>query len=238
MIEALIKAIQEGTKAEVLTIDGNAYVTQDVHVPDPEPRVDRLYVHTLAGFVDYLTERAEELKNDQPFIHIQSPKQVALFGSPVGRHQLRNHYCQAEVLADPSFTYGKWYPLEDFTIALQAHFLPSDTRAAILALVGNLTDEASRTNEDDGVTQIVTVKKGLTRAARATVPNPVSLAPYRTFAEIDQPESPFVFRLQTGNGPSPTAALFKVDDTKWQLAAIASIKAFLADKVGKLKIIA
>ena len=31
-----------------------------------------------------------------------------------------------------------------------------------------------------------------------TVPNPVGLAPYRTFTEIGQPESKFVLRLKNG----------------------------------------
>lgn len=101
-----------------------------------------------------------------------------------------------------------------------------------------MRDEAIRTDEDDGITQTVTIKKGVTKSVLATLPNPVTLAPYRTFAEVEQPPSQYVFRLQSGNGGVPSAALFEVKDTKWQLAAIASVKAWLSGKVGELKIIA
>lgn len=59
-------------------------------------------------------------------------------------------------------------------------------------------------------------------------PNPVTLAPYRTFREIAQPESQFVFRLRGGvEGALPHAALFEADGAEWKLAAVGRIASFL-----------
>ena len=54
----------------------------------------------------------------------------------------------------------------------------------------------------------------------------VNLAPYRTFAEIDQVVSQFVFRARVGSG-SANLALFEGDGGRWRLSAVAAIKAWL-----------
>ena len=51
--------------------------------------------------------------------------------------------------------------------------------------------------------------------------------PRRTFPEIDQPESPYILRLREG----PQAALFRADDQAWRVEAIASIGAWLQDRL-------
>lgn len=102
MFEPLIKAIQDGTKAEVVEVGGKAFVTREVFIP-LEPHIDALAVHTLTGFVDYVTERAQELKGDSPFIHIESPKVVRLLGLPGGRHLRRDFFCKAEALTGSDF---------------------------------------------------------------------------------------------------------------------------------------
>jgi hypothetical protein len=51
----------------------------------------------------------------------------------------------------------------------------------------------------------------------------VVLAPYRTFVEVTQPESDFVFRMQNG----PRCALFEADGGAWKLTAMRHIKEYL-----------
>lgn len=59
----------------------------------------------------------------------------------------------------------------------------------------------------------------------AQVPNPVILAPYRTFPEIEQPLSKFIFRMKNDRGPE--AALFEADGKAWRNKAIRDIKEYL-----------
>lgn len=71
------------------------------------------------------------------------------------------------------------------------------------------------------------------------MPNPVYLAPYRTFREVTQPLSPFVLRMKQGReGGLPTVALFEADGGKWKLDAIAFIRDFLREKIETVPIIA
>lgn len=59
----------------------------------------------------------------------------------------------------------------------------------------------------------------------AKVPNPVKLRPYRTFHEVEQPASDFIFRMKSERGIS--CALFEADGGAWENAAMANIKNYL-----------
>ncbi len=63
------------------------------------------------------------------------------------------------------------------------------------------------------------------------VPNPVILAPYRTFPEIEQVESKFIFRMQEG----PNAALYEADGGAWKNEAMRRIKEYLVENLKELK---
>ncbi|GET15220.1 hypothetical protein SN4111_14820 [Ligilactobacillus agilis] len=71
-------------------------------------------------------------------------------------------------------------------------------------------------------------------------PNPVLLAPYRTFIEVKQPENKFIFRMKDG----PRGAIFEADGGAWRNQAILNIKTFLEEQLaneiasGKITILA
>jgi hypothetical protein len=81
----------------------------------------------------------------------------------------------------------------------------NEDRDIMLKVVGNIKEETVNTIGDDGVSQAVVAKMGVATVANVKVPNPVVLKPYRTFVEVDQPESEFIFRMQSG----PRCALFE-----------------------------
>jgi hypothetical protein len=92
-------------------------------------------------------------------------------------------------------------------------------------MAATLTNDASRTSEDDGFTQRVNVKAGIRTKEDTTIQPRVDLAPYRTFPEVDQPMSPFVFRARcTGEG-IPALMLVEADGGRWKVEAIATLKA-------------
>lgn len=77
---------------------------------------------------------------------------------------------------------------------------------------------------DDGVSQKTTVKMGV-ELSDVIVPNPVKLRPYRTFAEIEQPESSYVFRIKdTDRGPA--FKLVEADGGLWKNDVMKKIKEY------------
>lgn len=231
-----IATLAERAAAQTVEIDGKDYSTVPLHDPrKPLPSPATLTVHTLGGLVDYIEANRDKLDLAKCLLHIEGPETVSLRSELRGEFQQRFEYVSAEVIdrfaAMPGgFRFGSYLPAESMIIALQALFEPDEQRAALLKLLGNLRDDVVKTQADDGVTQTAIVRQGVVPVVETPVPNPVNLAPYRTFAEVEQPASPFVFRLRKGqNGVE--AALFEADGGAWRLAAIEAIAQWLQGAV-------
>ena len=78
---------------------------------------------------------------------------------------------------------------------------------------------------DDGITQQVVAKQGALLAADVKVSPIYQLAPFRTFIEVEQPESEFLFRVSDKN----IFALYEADGGAWKIKAKANIRAFFAN---------
>lgn len=210
------------------------------HLLPREPQAQSLEVHSLTGFADYCHSARDVVQTLRPGLMIQvvSPVRVDLIGSLYGRNNSqRDIFCEAHAVVSDGFAYGRYHDLAHMIIGLLSQFDHTDHRSDLMKLIGNIKTEAITTHVDDGVTQRVTAMTGVARVAEVDVPNPVSLKPFRTFAEIEQPASLYVFRLQGAKEGKPQAALFSVDDHRWQLDAIARIKAWLAERITDMPII-
>lgn len=179
-------------------------------------------LHTLQGLVDYIKAHSEETKNC--FVHILSPDAVDLITPIIGPTRQRERILSVG-LVQTSFQFGMFHAQENFIVGLQSQFVDTETRDAVLKIAGSVTSEAITVSEDDGITQRAAAKVGIARQATIDLPNPVKLRPYRTFTEIDQPESLFVFRMRAGVPPS--LALFEADGGAWRNKAIANIAYWL-----------
>ena len=67
---------------------------------------------------------------------------------------------------------------------------------------------------------------GVAAKADAIVPNPVQLRPYRTFQEVEQPVSQFVFRI--GDRGTPEFKLVEAEGGLWRLKAINQLKEYIS----------
>lgn len=229
-----VKAIQDSVKTEVLAIDDVNFATREVFAPPIEPKAESLTIHTLSGLVDYLASNIDELGVEGCAIHVASPDRANLVGLLEGRPKRRDIYVSAQ--ANPcAFQFGAYQSCEQFVVALQSLFADAGDRASVLKVVGNIKEEAVGQYDDDGVTQTVTAKAGIARVGEVAVPNPVNLAPYRTFAEVSQPISPFVLRIKRREGDTPQCALFEADGGAWKLVAIESVAKYLRIKLAELK---
>lgn len=195
------------------------------------PQAQTLKINTLTGIVDYVPAKDD-------MIHVLDHKTVYVLDKSFSDAWLTRSTYLAAVHDSPVFKFGQYVDVENFIIALQAMFVQDETTATMLKLVGNIKDEGVSNFNDDGVTQVVTAKTGISLVNNVAVPNPVTLRPYRTFMEIEQPASTFVFRIKGNKGEQPMCALVEADGRMWSLEAIKNIKAWLADKIPGVKIIA
>lgn len=217
--------------AEVLDINGGKYVDKNVHRVDKELRASAIQMNTLTSLVDYLKAGVDSMA-DKMLVQVVSPMKVRVL-SMLDADRKREELVDVEAMI-PDFEYGRYMGNERFIIALQSKFIANDDRALLLQFAGTVKDESIAQYGDDGVTQKATIKTGITSVGDAVVPNPVKLRPFRTFIEVEQPESAFVFRMRQAEGHGVECAIFEADGGAWKNAAMKSIKEYLQYELEEL----
>ena len=211
-------------KAEVIEINGENYTDKEVYRVDRVLRAAPIKMHTLTGLLDYLKAGIDSVA-DRMIVQVVSPEMVCVL-SKLDTDRKREELLRIE--ADiPDFNYGQYMDQESFIIALQANFLDSGDRSLLLRFAGTVKDESIAEYGDNGVTQKATVKTGISTVSDAIVPNPVSLSPFRTFVEVVQPESSFIFRMRQREGRGVECAIFEADGGAWKNAAMENVKGYL-----------
>lgn len=218
-------------------IDGLQYADRALTLIAP-PLLPKLTVNTLTGFVDYIGQMTPPPTSDW-IIWVESCKAVSLVWAEGDNYGRRPCLIRAE-LPDglKPFRFDTFLDRETFVIGLQSLFVPTSPLTSVLEVASALTDAQVVTSEDDGISQSTTIKRGVASLKQAvTVKGRVPLQPYRTFREVEQPTSEFIFRLRSQEGV-PGCALFEADGGKWQLDAMLTIKAWLDAKALGLKVVA
>jgi hypothetical protein len=237
MDDKFVKEIAALAKTEMFQ-DGNVslFSRQVFRAPLPqEPLADALEVSSLEAVVAYVRDvgpyEVKEGVSPSPIVHVQSPLQVSVFTRISGELRKRETLIRASC-GFQAFKFDVYHPHQQFMVALQSLFLPTQARAELARILGTIKEASDKTSMDDGVTQKVTASTGVTLVTEVKLPNPVRLTPYRTFAEVGQPEGEFVLRVKSvGAGALPEVALFDADGGRWKLAAVDAIKTYIADRL-------
>jgi hypothetical protein len=225
-IEYIAGLAVRATQPQTTEIGEHVYATQNLVQVDRPDLAEPIVATTLSSLIRYVVEQRRELSG-QTIIQIKSPTEVQVY-SGLRWDQKREYFFTAKAQT-PSFRYGDDYSQESFIIALQACFADGkdDDREAVAVFASNIVSQQKETYSDNGVTQQAVIKTGITTKGAALVPNPVRLTPYRTFAEISQPVSDFVFRVGEGRGGEPAFKLVEADGGAWRNKAMDNIRAYL-----------
>lgn len=203
--------------------DGKQYVlTEDGAQPiQSEPIEKPLMLTQLSSLVEWLTSDSAP-DNGNLLLNVVSPTRVRVYGTELNRQGQRPLFAEVNAIT-PRINFGDFVNQERMVITLQSCFEPSEDREIILKVVSNLRDEHVQQQTDNGVSQSVQINSGVANAENVIVPNPVTLTPYRTFQEIEQPSSKFIYRMREGGN----SALFTADNSMWQVIAKQRIKKYL-----------
>lgn len=235
MIADAIARILEISKPEIHTVKDvhdveTIFSTKPLHqvkaaAPDLPPLVP---VVTLAGFADLVRTKLEEISIPGPWaIHIENECTVSLKNLVSDEYGRRALLVRAQPVPFRQFKFDSWTGQEEFVIGLASLFADTPDKQYVLSMASSLTGEATSLNEDDGFTQKATVKAGLRHKESVTLKPRVELAPYRTFPEVEQPASQFVFRAKTAEGSQPLLMLVEADGGRWKIDAIKTLRAAL-----------
>jgi hypothetical protein len=203
------------------------------------PLVDTIVVHTLSGLCDFISNSI--VTNE--FVHIIDNKNVQFITPVFGADRKRESPVTAIIDSRlETFPFGTFLSQEEFAIRFRSQFerKDGDDSEYVLSFASSLVGGTTIGAEDDGITQVVQVKRGLSGAKKDEAASKpiVKLSPYRTFREITQPESEFLFRIRLDLNDAPKVALFEADGGKWIHAAIEGIAAFIAARLPAVRILA
>lgn len=238
MLKAAIEKILSLSEPHIEEIEGRKYVDKNMTLISKELRAEGITMNTLSGLVDFIKKSAADFKPGHKYIiQVVSPTVVRLVSD---LDDDRKRETLAEVKAElPQFDFGEFIENEKFVINVQAKFLDENPekndKPIILQFAGNVKAGTVAEYGDTGVGQKAAIKKGVASIQEVEVPSPCYLIPFRTFTEVAQPMSSFIFRVKDNERLGVTCALFEADGGKWRLDAKNNIKAYLENELADVE---
>lgn len=230
--EALQYAVElAGQEEKTIKVDGTQYYDSSSHnlrELEPKKYPEKLHLTTLDSLIDYYKSDINKITEQRTMIVVDNPREVYVYTED---DELEKRTLLISVEAGlPSLSFGEFMPADEFNIMLQSKFLDNNDRENVIDFASHLVVDAGQDIEDDGISQITTIKAGVASRLKAKAPNPVTLAPYRTFLEVEQPASDFILRLDK----NANLALFEADGGFWKLQAVRLVKEYLAESLADI----
>lgn len=208
---------------------GKEYSAADLKRVYDDPRPRALGLSSLDGLVDYIKSNVDGYDMEDLIIHIIDYKTVELLTKIQGETNRRHTVLSVQLDNLQQFPFGRFLDQQEFIIKCGSMFQDADSDlASIIKYTAKIDVSAIVKTEDDGISQTAQIKKSVSGVVgeRESIPSKVLLKPFRTFQELDQPESEFLFRMNT-DGNSATCALIEADGGAWVRGARKKISAYL-----------
>ena len=234
MLAKMIDKIVSLKETKIFEIGGQTYAdSQLTRIPPHVDRPECIEVSGLDGICKLI--RTELAKLDTVvMVQAKAHNAVEVMTTYLGDFS-RNMLYKAKADA-PGLRTG-FRGREVALIELRSLFIPNEGTAYLLDLLSRMTDENSVTTRDNGVTQQVEAKQGVSLNMLVDIKPRVQLQPFRTFLEIAQPESEFLIRVD----PQEGIGFFEADGGIWKLEAKKNIADYfnthLADLIEAGKVV-
>ena len=227
MLAKMIDKIISLKQTQAFEIGGQTYT--DGHLTRIPPHVDRPECITVSGLdgVCKLIRTEMEKVGVTILVQARSYKTVEVMTTYLPDFS-RNALYRAE--ADVPGLRTGFRDRETALIELRSLFIPNDGTQYLLDLLSRITDEKSVSSKDNGVTQVVEARQGVALNAVVEVKPRILLRPFRTFLEVEQPESEFLLRVDADKG----IGFFEADGGVWQLEAKRNIADYFARHLADL----
>lgn len=226
--ERTIDKICEISGPRTIQIDEDTYCTVPLHRIVPHtPSPDELTLSSLQGIVDLVKSEHSKVGNLPIFVQVVDFNKVEVYTTYQDEYKRNYLYCAK---SDREAFYFGWKKYENAIISLRSEFVETKDTVYVLNLLSKITEENSVKSEDNGLTQSCEVRKGIQLKATEVIRPIVKLCPYRTFMEVEQPESEFLLRVRDGG----EVGLFEADGGMWKLQAKNNIKSFFDNQLKEL----
>lgn len=234
MLKEFIAHIQETTSPTILREDDRAFaVTSAGKIVEIRRTIDHpdvLSLNSLDALVKLVKTEALRLTSAPLYITIPSHKTVQCFTQPSTEERyFRQTFYEVLATDVPGWDSKVQLPFEEMQIALRTRFQETPDAIYAMKLLSDITTGGKVTYNDNGIATSVVTRKGIDLQSNEAIRPIVRLKPYRTFQEVEQPESTFLIRVSE-RGISFTEA----DGGMWKLQARETVKKFLEDALKDL----
>lgn len=226
MIKEALDYIFKNFAPTIIKENGKIFSDKNLIEIDKKELIENLNLSTLSSLVDYIKSNKDNLTYNNLIILVNNYNEITVT-SAVNDDNKREKPISC-IAKTKRFSFDSFLDKENFIIGLQSQFCNSEERNNLLKILATVQEDAGVINEDNGVSQSVKTKKGIVLGENTTIPNPIQLAPFRTFAEINQPTSQFVFRVREGCC-GLEMALFEADGGVWEIECMQRIKDYLEE---------
>lgn len=230
-----IEKIESMSAAKTYQIGNKIYADKELNfinnIPD---RPDCIRFSSLDGVVKAIKTEIERVVAPV-FVSVSSPALVDVFTTY--REDMARDKLYASTPDLPRGKIGEWLASEDAIICLRSQFIHNDDTDYVIDLLSSISDEKSVASNDNGVTQTVNVKQGISLQSKKIVKPRVKLAPFRTFLEVEQPESEFLLRVRPGDKEKEipvSICIFEADGGAWKLQAKHNIAEYFSEHLKDL----
>lgn len=224
MLKEAIEKIASMAKNQVHEINGEFYSDDKLnHIPPVIYRPDCKNFTTLESITTMVKTEVNKSRALPLFVNVIKYNEVSVYTSFCVKYE-RDILYSAKAFTPP-IKLNAFTEYSEAIIMLRSLFIPKGDIDYILELLSKISDESKITNVDNGITQTVEARAGISLRQNQTVRPRVKLAPYRTFLEVEQPESEFLLRLKEGG----YIGLFEADGGMWELIAKKNIKEYFLE---------
>jgi len=220
MLKEFIEHIQKTTQPLITTVNGSTFrITSDGDVKEILPTIfhpDTLPLNSLDALVTMV--RTEATERDVPlYITVPDCKTVRCF---------RQVYYEAHATDVPGWDQKVTLGFEEAQIALRTRFQETPDTLYAMKLVSDISLGAKVIYNDNGIATTITTQKGVALQTNEQIRPLVKLRPYRTFQEVEQPESIFLIRVSDRG-----ISFIEADGGMWRLTARETIKKYLEGRL-------
>ena len=231
MLKEFIEHIQKTTQPLITTVNGSTFrITSDGDVEQILPTIfhpDTLPLSSLDALVTLVKTEATE--RDTPlYIAIPDHMTVRCFGQPGDENErcFRQVYYEAHATDVPGWEQKTTLGFEEAQIALRTRFQETPDTLYAMKLVSDISLGAKVIYNDNGIATTITTQKGVALQTNEQIRPLVKLRPYRTFQEVEQPESIFLIRVSDRG-----ISFIEADGGMWKLSARQTIKKYLEERL-------
>lgn len=235
MLKEAITKIAAMAAPSIIEVEGRTFaVGPGNEAQELRPRPDRpenRALSSLDALVKMVKTESKMMAQDGPlYIMVSTHKEVTCFTNPMHYLHCDRIFPYTAVATDvPGWDETVQLGFEEAMIALRTRFQASADSEYALKLLSDITTGSKVTYNDNGVATAIVTQSGIALQQNTNIRPIIKLRPYRTFQEVEQPESQFLIRVSERG-----IRFAEADGGMWKLQARKTIKAFLEEQLADL----